>query len=442
MEPADTGIWKSRVEGTLVQHKVDMAGIRANVRELQEFSTLSVSATPPPHSEPLLGYVLLQLVSSTGRSPVRKSQAMETYINELLAAGLIRPCIDYRGLNLITIRNRYPLPLISFVFEMLQGAKVFTKLDLRNAYHLVRIREGDEWKTAFNTPAGTIVLLLPLSINSPHARLHFPGLLPLTRRSPVSKLHSSPLPFSLPDPSKPFIVEVDASDVGVGAVLSQRVERDSKVHPFTNTKADALSSTFGPPPVQERPEFILPASACLALTRLEIEERVSQAQTNNPTPSACPEGCLFVPNQLRSAVLEWSHSSRLLCHPGISRTLFVMRQRFWWPSMARDVREFVSACPVCAQTKTSCRPPFGLLHRLPIPRHPWSHISVDFVTSLPPSQGNTVILTVVDRFSKMAHFIPLPALPTAKETAEVLVRNIFRIHGLPRDVVSDRHEYP
>lgn len=100
---------------------------------------------------------------------------MESYLSESLAAdlirpssspagagfffikkkdGLLRPCIDYWGLNDITIKNRYPLPLMSSAFEVLQGAKYFTKLDLRNAYHLVRIRKGDEWKTAFNTPTG------------------------------------------------------------------------------------------------------------------------------------------------------------------------------------------------------------------------------------------------------------------------------------------------
>lgn len=66
----------------------------------------------------------------------------------------LRPCIDYRGLNSITIKNRYPLLLLSAAFEGLQQAKVFTKLDLRNAYHQVRIREGAKWKTAFNMPDG------------------------------------------------------------------------------------------------------------------------------------------------------------------------------------------------------------------------------------------------------------------------------------------------
>ncbi len=65
--------------------------------------------------------------------------------------GLLRPCIDYRGLNDITLNNRYPLLMMSSAFELLQGATIFTKLDLRSAYHLVRIREGDEWKTTFNT---------------------------------------------------------------------------------------------------------------------------------------------------------------------------------------------------------------------------------------------------------------------------------------------------
>ncbi|KAI7790732.1 hypothetical protein IRJ41_023830, partial [Triplophysa rosa] len=81
--------------------------------------------------------------------------------------GSLRPCIDYRGLNDITIKNRYPLPLMSSAFELLQGARVFTKLDLRNSYHVVRIREGDKWKTAFNTPTGHFeYLVLPFGLTN------------------------------------------------------------------------------------------------------------------------------------------------------------------------------------------------------------------------------------------------------------------------------------
>ncbi|KAK3553387.1 hypothetical protein QTP70_003551 [Hemibagrus guttatus] len=104
-----------------------------------------------------------------------EEKAMEEYIKEALAQGYIcpstspaassfffvakkdgglRPCIDYRALNKITVKFRYPLPLVPAVLERLHGATVFTKLDLRSAYNLIRIRKGDEWKTAFVTPTG------------------------------------------------------------------------------------------------------------------------------------------------------------------------------------------------------------------------------------------------------------------------------------------------
>ena len=102
-------------------------------------------------------------------------EAMDQYLVEALAAGIIhpssspagagfffvgkkdgslQPCIDYRDINYITVKNLYPLPLMTTAFKILQGATIFTKLDLQNAYNLVRIREGDEWKTAFITPIG------------------------------------------------------------------------------------------------------------------------------------------------------------------------------------------------------------------------------------------------------------------------------------------------
>jgi len=113
---------------------------------------------------------------------------MEKYIQESLAAGVIcpssspvgtvffivskkdktlRPCIDYCGFNAITVKNKYPLPLLDSAFHSLHQSTVFTKLDLSNAYHLVRIREGDEWKTAFNTPLGPFeYLVVPFGLTN------------------------------------------------------------------------------------------------------------------------------------------------------------------------------------------------------------------------------------------------------------------------------------
>ena len=79
----------------------------------------------------------------------------------------LRPCVDYRGINNITVKNKYPLPLLDSSFAPLHQATIFTNLDLRNAYHLVRIREGDEWKTAFNTPLGHFeYLVMPFGLTN------------------------------------------------------------------------------------------------------------------------------------------------------------------------------------------------------------------------------------------------------------------------------------
>ncbi len=78
--------------------------------------------------------------------------------------GSLRPCIDYRGLNSITVKNTYPLPLMSSAFERLQGALFFTKLDLRNAYHLVRMREGMNGKPLLIPPGGTLNILFFRSV--------------------------------------------------------------------------------------------------------------------------------------------------------------------------------------------------------------------------------------------------------------------------------------
>ena len=80
--------------------------------------------------------------------------------------GGLRPCIDYRSLNQISKSYPYPLPLVPVALEQLKGAKFFTKLDLRSAYNLVRVREGDEWKTAFLTTRGHYeYLVMPFGLS-------------------------------------------------------------------------------------------------------------------------------------------------------------------------------------------------------------------------------------------------------------------------------------
>lgn len=88
----------------------------------------------------------------------------------------------------------------------------------------------------------------------------------------------------------------------------------------------------------------------------------------------------------------------------------------------------MAAYPTIARVPTEHRIPARLLHALPVPHHPWSHLSLDFITCLPLSRGNTVVVIVVDRFSRMVYFIALPKLPTASETARLIIDYVFKYH--------------
>ncbi|KAL0163510.1 hypothetical protein M9458_039263 [Cirrhinus mrigala] len=549
-----------------------------------------------------------------------EDQAMEDYIEEALESGFIRvstspaaagfffvskkdgvlrPCIDYRGLNNVTVKFRYPLPLVPPALEQLREATIYTKLDLRSAYNLIRIKEGDEWKTAFLTTRGHYEYqVMPYGLaNAPavfqsfineilkdflnkfviayiddilifskseaehitHVRavlfrlldhqlyvkaekcefhVHQTSFLgyqvshqgvkmdsskiqavtdtiaaPLTSllKNKPKKLcwtegadrafstlkasfTSAPI-LKHPDPELPFVVEVDASDCGIGAILSQRHGQPGKLHPcafysrkltsaernydvgnkellsmkaaieewrhwlegakhpfqvitdhknleyikgakrlnprqarwalfftrfnFTvtyrpgskNSKADALSRQHDPHLDLLPPEPILPPTVILAPISWDIMEEIQRRHEQDPPPPQCPPNKHYVPQDMR-----------------ISRTLHLVKNSFWWPSMTADTSTFVKSCQICAQSKTPKELPSGLLQPLPIPQRPWSHLSIDFVTDLPPSQGFTTILVIIDRFSKSCRLIPLKAL----------FNHVFRVYGLPEDIVSDR----
>ena len=163
----------------------------------------------------------------------------------------------------------------------------------------------------------------------------------------------------------------------------------------------------------------------LSAIGVDIERQVREAAGTEAASSRCPDGGQYVPGLSRAQVLQWGHASRVSCHPGNNRTLSFIQRKFWWPGMREDVANYVAACSVCAQAKVPKQSPQGLLQPLPIPHHPWSHIALDFVTGLPSSNHYNTILTMVDRFSKAVHFVPLTKLPSASETAQLLITHII-----------------
>ena len=147
---------------------------------------------------------------------------------------------------------------------------------------------------------------------------------------------------------------------------------------------------------------------------------------------------IYIPEKLRLAVLTRYHEKPAAGHLGIRRTEELIYRNFWWPKMHQDIVSFVNSCEQCARNKVSRHKRYDLLRPLEIPDRPWRSIEIDFLCGLPESKKHTVIMVVVDRFSKMIHLIPFKEIPTAEQTAKAFMENIFKLHGLPTDIYTDR----
>ena len=623
--------------------------------------------------------------------------------------GSLRLCVDYRRLNDITIKNVYPLPLITEMLDRIAGSEWFTSLDLKDAYWLVRIRKGDEWKTAFRTRYGLFeYLVMPFGLsNAPsnfqahinrcfsdmidiylqiylddfliysksydehvqHVRsvlqrvidsnlqvnlkkctfhtqkVSFLGyevsnvgvnMLPNRVKAiqeweaptnlkalqsflgfcnfyrgfihqyseivvPLTNLTKKNVPYVWTDlqqksfdklkqefmganvmrhfdRSLPVILETDASDFAISGILSQ--EFPDGIHPigylsrklraaelnydthdkemlaiieslkgwrhFTmetsvpvkiitdhnnlkyfmtskslnrrqvrwaqmladynfvlfhrpgslNQAADALSrrdqdaldigdrevqdSCLLPPNlfalIHKHKDKDLPYSQFETAIKSAYEndtyykavmkwfETDESQRPNFPTGSGglkmtengvddgdksingflmhrgllYYKGHLYVPESLRLSVLLSRHDSPLAGHFGVRKTRWFIERDYWWPKMANNIEKYVKSCDTCQRMKSSRQKYSGLLHPLPVPSERWESVTLDFITDLPPCEGFDAIMVVVDRYTKMAHFIPCRKDITAVGTAKLYIDRVFWHHGIPETILSDR----
>ncbi|KAF1319498.1 Pol protein, partial [Globisporangium splendens] len=147
-----------------------------------------------------------------------------------------------------------------------------------------------------------------------------------------------------------------------------------------------------------------------------------------------------VPNDsdLRNRVLFEYHDAPFRGHPGREKTYLALSRDFYWSHQYKWVRKYVCACEVCQRVKPApvTNAP---LRSLPVPTDCWKSVSMDFIFGLPAdSSKKTGILVIVDRFSKMVHLSAVPASVTAKQTAQIFLDSVFRLHGMPTEIVSDR----
>eukprot|EP00253_Pinus_taeda_P015903 PITA_15903 len=150
---------------------------------------------------------------------------------------------------------------------------------------------------------------------------------------------------------------------------------------------------------------------------------------------------LYVPNQsrIKNLIMDEFHVSHYAGHPGYQKMITAIRKEYFWPGMKKNIIEYLSQCLECQQIKAEHQHPAGLLQPLQIPEWKWEVISMDFITGLPKTKkNNDSIFVVVDKLSKAAHFIPVQSTYRAAQIAHIFMQNIFRLHGLPKNIISDR----
>nr|CAD40090.2 OSJNBb0012A12.12 [Oryza sativa Japonica Group] len=149
--------------------------------------------------------------------------------------------------------------------------------------------------------------------------------------------------------------------------------------------------------------------------------------------------CVPDNKDLKDAIMKEAHDTLYSIHPGSTKMYQDLKERFWWASMKREIAECVAVCDVCQRVKAEHQKPAGLLQPLKIPEWKWEEIGMDFITGLPrTSSGHDSIWVIVDRLTKVAHFIPVKTTYSGSRLAELYMARIVCLHGVPKKIVSDR----
>ncbi|GJZ84193.1 putative reverse transcriptase domain-containing protein [Tanacetum coccineum] len=347
-------------------------------------------------------------------------------------------CVDYREMNKLTIKNRYPFPRIDDLFDQLQGSWYFSKIDLRSGNHQLRVHEEDIPKSAFRTRPYLdkffIVFIDDILIYSKLKEEHEVRLKLILELLEKEKLFRkfSKCEFWLQEIAKPL------------TLLTQKDKKFEWDDEQDNT-FQTLKDMFYDAPILALPkgiyDFVVYCDASNQelfsdyddeiryhpgkVNVAKILEAQSEAFKDVTTPAEMLRGLdkqferkkdgglyfverIWVPayGNLRTLVMNEAHATKYSVHPRADKMYYDLRDLYWWPEMKKDIALYVSKFLTCSKIKVEHQKPSGLLQQLEIPEWKWENITMDFIVKLlRTSSGHDAIWVIVDRLTKSVYFL-------------------------------------
>jgi hypothetical protein len=184
----------------------------------------------------------------------------------------------------------------------------------------------------------------------------------------------------------------------------------------------------------------------------ESDEKIKEIKTlfglgKAPDFTEDEQGTLWFKKRIRvleiehlcQLILREAHDSAYSIHPGSTKMYHDLKEKYWWYDLKRDVATHVAMCDVCQRLKAEHQRLAGLLQPLKVPEWKWEEIGMDFIVGLPHTRGGyDSIWVMVDRLTKVAHFIPVKTTYSGAQLAELYMSRIVCLHGVPKKIISDR----
>ncbi|GJW37841.1 putative reverse transcriptase domain-containing protein [Tanacetum coccineum] len=338
--------------------------------------------------------------------------------------GALRMCIDYRELNKLTIKNRYPLPRIDDLFDQLHGACYFSNIDIRSGYHQLRVREEDVPKTVFKTRYGHFEFTV-----MPFGQTNAPAIF-MDLMNRVCKLYLDKFDGIHVDPSKVELVKNWKTPESLTEIRSflGLAEEYFRILKEKLCNAPVLALPDGPN------DFVVYCDAsnqefgCVLMQRgkAKILDAQGEASKDLKAPTEWLRGLetyfkrrddggiyffdriwILSVGGIRKLIMDEAHTSRYSVHPGADKMYYDLRDLYWWPGMKRDIAEY-------------------------------EKITIDLVAKLPKSSsGYDTIWVIVDKLTKSARFLPIREDYKTEKLARIYINEIVARHGVPVLIISD-----